>query len=118
MKEKKEPDHDIVMLHSPTEDGEGVRALRSRPGRVDLAEIRPLKEGVDVSHNEVISLKPHDDAPFLCDVDTVYSPEEIEDRDKGASPRGGPPKVSSEAFRKNWGQIFKARGGSKKHLLN
>ena len=35
---------DVVLLHSRTEDGQGIRALRARARQLELAEIRPLKE--------------------------------------------------------------------------
>jgi len=117
-KNDNEHEHDLVMLHGPTDDGEGVTALRSRSGKMELAEIRPMKDGVDVSRNEIVSLKPHEDAPFLCDVETVYSPEEIEESDRGANAHAGPPRVSSDSYRKNWGKIFTAKRGAKKPLLN
>lgn len=117
-KNDREPEHDMVMLHGPTDDGEGVTALRSRPGKMELAEIRPLKDGVDVSRNEIVSLKPHEDAPFLCDVKTIYAPEEIEENDSRSAGRSGPARVSSDSYRKNWGKIFATRGGVKKSFLN
>ena len=36
---------DVVWMHGPTEDGEGTRVVRARPGRVDAGEVRPMVEG-------------------------------------------------------------------------
>ncbi len=119
MTKKTEPeDHDIVLMHSPTEDGEGYNALRSRPGRLDLAEIRPVREGSDVSRNEVISLKPRDEAPFMADVETVYSPEEIEENHRSLGGHAGPPRIATRAYRDNWSGIFRSKTRNKNTLLN
>jgi len=61
---------DVVLLHSPTEDGEGIRVLRARQQHdesaraneeaacvVEVGEVRPLKEGKPIS-GEVVRLKP------------------------------------------------------------
>ena len=96
---------DVLLLHSPTEDGEGVRALRSRPGRIDLTELRGAKEGQDVSGQELVQLKPREDAPFICDVDVIYSPDKNDEK-IDAGTRGGPPRVTTDAYRKSWDKVF------------
>ena len=75
-KKEEQADRDVMILHSVTPDGEAINALRSRQGRLDMTELRPLKDGQDVSHSEVVKLKPHKDMPIVCDVDVLYSPEE------------------------------------------
>ena len=120
MKSDKEKDkQDVVLLHSPTEDGEGVRAVRSRPGRLDFTELRPLEEGKDVSHSEVIKLTPHEKTPRICDVDVIYGPEEKAET-QSAQSHAGPARIASDAYRKNWDQVFKLRSKKppKDTLLN
>jgi hypothetical protein len=105
-----EDDHDVVLLHGTTDDGEGLKALRSRPGRLDLAEIRPVHEGQHVGEHELVSLRPRE-VPVVCDVDVVYRPgDEME-----AADHAGPARVATDAYRMNWEAIF---GGPSDDLLN
>ena len=116
-KKEEQADRDVVILHSVTSDGKAINALRSRSGRLDMAELRPLKDGQDVSHSEVVKLKPHKDMPIVCDVDVLYSPEH---RESGSTDHAGPPVVSTDAYRKNWNRVFSTsvRKKPKNHLLN
>jgi hypothetical protein len=118
-KKEAQQNHDLMILHSATPDGEAIHALRSRPGRLDLAELRPLKNGQDVSHFEVVNLKPHKDMPNLCDVDVLYSPKKVES-EQTVSHHAGPPAVATEAYRKNWNRVFSTsvRKKPKNPLLN
>jgi hypothetical protein len=118
-KKKEQQNHDLMLLHSAAANGEAIHALRSRPGRLDLAELRPLKNGQDVSHSEVVNLKPHKDMPNLCDVDVLYSPKK-NDSEKTLSNHAGPPAIATEAYRKNWNRVFStsARKKPKNPLLN
>src|SRR5512140_280852 len=68
-------DHDVVYLHSPTEDGDGVRVVRARQGKVEVGEVRPLAEGKPVS-GEIVTLRPRDGVPRVCDVKVEYAPAE------------------------------------------
>jgi len=54
---------DVVLLCNPTPDGEGVNALRARKNRLELAEIRPLREGQPIVAGEVARLKPRQEMP-------------------------------------------------------
>jgi hypothetical protein len=96
---------DVVLLHSPTEDGEGQRVIRAREGRLEVGEVRPLKEGRPIS-GEVVSLTPRADAPRVCDVKVhVKVPETA----PNALPHKGPARVSSGAYREGWDALFGAR---------
>ena len=104
----KEKSHDVVLLHSPTDDGNGLRALRSRPGRVELAEIRPLKEGKPLdTAAEVVSLHPRKESPLLWDVAVQYSP-----RQASSSEHSGPPRFTTGQYRGNWEAVFGKKGTS------
>lgn len=116
-KEKKQ--HDIVLIHSLTEDGAGVNAVRSRPDRLDFAELRPAKEGQDVSNVELVRLRPRDQAPFICDVDVLHNPDKAQVGPSEGS-HDGPARISSDSYRKNWDLVFGVGKGKtlKSSLLN
>lgn len=92
-------DKDVVLMHSRTEDGEGIRVIRSREGRIEAGELRALKEGVPIS-GEVVSLAQRNDQPLLWDV-------KVQCRVESPHSHAGPARVSSRAYRKNWDGIFK-----------
>jgi hypothetical protein len=96
-----EPAPDVVYLHSPTEDGDGVRVLRARQGKVEVGEVRPIAEGKPLS-GEIVTLRPRDGAPRVCDVKVEYAPE-TEARVEGAK---GPAQVATTKYRDNWDAIF------------
>jgi hypothetical protein len=105
---EQEPEHDLVLVHGRTEDGEGLRALRSRPGSLALTELRPLREGQPLSPSaELVCLRERKESPVLWDVEVMYSKAEA------AEARGheGPARVSSDRFRHNWDRVF---GGPRK----
>jgi len=93
--------YDVVLLHGRTDDGEGLRALRSRPGRLEAAEIRPTREGEHIGDAELVTLHPRE-VPILCDVEVQYDP-----RSPDPGPvRAGPPRVASDAYRAGWDLVF------------
>ncbi|MBI5536440.1 MAG: hypothetical protein HY898_27205 [Deltaproteobacteria bacterium] len=91
--------HDVVLVHGQTEDGEGVRVLRSRPGKIEAAELRAIKQGVPIQGAEVVRLRERDGSPVLWDVEVEY-----DGRDEAS--HKGPSRVSSRAYRDNWDRIF------------
>jgi hypothetical protein len=107
---------DVVLLHGPTDDGEGARVLRARPGRIDAGEVRPMREGRPLmAGGEVVRLERRADAPALFDVH-VECPIPVSAR-AASSPApspGGPPQVATRAYRESWEQTF----GARKHALN
>jgi len=109
--EESEPaKHDVVLVHGRTEDGEGFRALRSRPGTLAMAELRPVREGQPLSESaELVRLRTREESPLLWDVEVVYSGD-------SSCPTGheGPARVSSERYRENWERVF----ASDKHDVN
>ena len=100
-----EPNHeqkeDVVVLHSPTEDGAGVRVVRLRNGGVELGEVRQLQEGKPVD-GDVVTLTPRAKSPRVCDVKVHL--------EKSAA-RGGPAQVATTTYRTNWEATF---GGTKR----
>lgn len=103
---------DVVLMHSRTDDGEGVRVLRARDGKLETGEVRALKEGVPVS-GEVVTLTQRKEHPALWDVD-------VHCRTKPTRSHAGPARVSSRAYRDNWDVIFKERAAGQEDdkLLN
>ena len=100
---------DVVLLHSPTEDGEGTRVLRARDGRLEVGEVRPLKEGRPITGAEVVSLTPRPDAPRVCDVKVHVKPPTPAAGAPKSLPHKGPARVTSGAYRDGWDALFGAR---------
>lgn len=97
---------DVVLVHGVTDDGQGARALRVRPGRVDAAEVRPMREGRALGPGEVVRLERRQDAPALYDVHV----EHVIESSSAAPARGqGPAQVSSPAYRDRWQRTFGPR---------
>jgi hypothetical protein len=98
---------DVVLLGGPTDDGEGVRVLRAREERVELGEVRPMKEGKPIA-GEVVKLVPRAKSPRVCDVEVLAKVS------APASPspaRVGPAQVATHEYRESWERIF---GGDEK----
>jgi hypothetical protein len=112
---RNQPD-DVVLLHARTDDNEGYRALRARDGQLEVAEIRPAKEGQPLA-GELVKLKPRPDFPLLCDVEVLFrqegdeppGSEEAEEGEGGTTGHEGPARVSSRSYRKNWDEVFRSR---------
>jgi hypothetical protein len=102
---------DVVLLHSPTPDGAGVRVLRAREGRIEAGEVRPAREGQPLHAGELVTLTPRDETPALCDVKVQYkapaakAPKAASEASAALSHRG-PALVNSSAYRDRWEEIF------------
>ena len=106
--------HDVVLLHGPTDDGQGLRGLRSRPGRLELTEIRPVREGQPLGMTELVRLHRRKQNPMVCDVDVVFDPREPEKTAPAAPSRpthSGPAQVASPRYRQNYDTIFRPPRG-------
>lgn len=88
---------DVVVLGPPTADGAGVHVLRAREERLEAGELRPLVSGRPIV-GEVVSLKPREDNPRICDVASSYTPP--------TPARKGPGQIASPAYRQGWDEIF------------
>ena len=110
-KEKKvelPPDHDVVMLTGGrSEDGQGLTAIRSRPDKLELAELRPVQEGKPLAGKELISLHAREGSPVLWDVKVEHRGAD------GTASHAGPARVTSRPYRKGWDKVF---GGGKKGI--
>jgi hypothetical protein len=92
---------DVVLVHGPTDDGAGARIVRARPGKLEAGEIRPVREGQPINAGELVTLRPREGAPNVCDVTVVHSAAPTEDA-RGA----GPAQVATRAYRDSWERIF------------
>jgi hypothetical protein len=92
---------DVVLVHGPTEDGGGARIVRARPGKLEAGEIRPVREGQPIHSGEIITLKPREGMPRVCDVNVLHQVDAPKDV------RGtGPAQVATRAYRDSWERIF------------
>ncbi len=122
------PAFDVAVLGGETEDGEGRRVLRLRPDGAAIGEIRPLKEGKPITGGEIVSLKPREQSPWVCDVDVEHrlparsagkeaaaGEGEAKVAEAGARDKG-PAQVATPAYRESWERIFGTR--DPKRVLN
>ena len=110
MKDDERASADLALIHGRTADGEGLRIIRKRADRVELAAVHPLKEGVPIT-GEVVTLKPRAEFPLLCDVTTeIAAPEER--ADTAAKSRSGPAQVATDQYRENWDRIWNRKSGT------
>jgi len=107
-----------------------VHVVRARPERLELGTMRPLQDGRPID-GEVVRVNPHPECPLLYEVETEFSTQLSEatatTESEGAKPpaakpsappRGaGPPKVASEAYRRNWDAIWN-RQSRRRPVLN
>lgn len=105
---------DVVLVHGVTDDGEGLKVLRHREGRLEAGAARPLKHGQPIS-GEVVRLVPRREFPLLCDVQ-VAMPSPAQEGRPAAVSRKGPPKVATQRYRDNWDAIWNRSSGGQKVL--
>jgi hypothetical protein len=99
------PKQDVLLLHSPTEDGEGIRVLRAREDRLETGEVRAMKEGQPLMAGEIVKLAPRPDAPRVCDVQVVQKVEAPAPEGRASTK---PVQVATRAYRESWDRIFGA----------
>jgi len=114
-KAKDDKEFDVVMLHGTTDDGQGARVVRARPGRLEAGEVRPVREGRPLmASGEVVRLERREDAPALFDVHVQYKVPAMEEP---ALARGtGPAQIATPAYRDSWERTFGA--STRGHALN
>ena len=96
---------DVALVYSRSEDGRSFGILRRRSDEIRLGTLRTLEEGKPI-HGEIVSLRPRSDSPVLFDVETQHG--SIEARNAG-----GPPKVTTEEYRRGWDSIWSEKSGSR-----
>ena len=107
------PSKDVVLIHGTSEDGKALAVLRHRENRLERGLVMPIEHGKPI-HGEVVTLKPRQEFPLICDVKVEYAPPEhagdiVEDRRALAK---GPGQVATDTYRTNWDRIFLSRQSS------
>jgi hypothetical protein len=94
---------DVAVVFGPTDDQRGLHILRRRAeGQpVEMGTLRPLREGKPID-GEVISLRPRQDYPFVCDVKVELPDPNADQR----STSDGPAQVASDGYRRGWEAIW------------
>jgi hypothetical protein len=100
---------DVALVHHVTPDGT-VHVIRRRGDQLEAGALSPLREGAPIQ-GEVLSLRPRENFPMLCDVDVLYKPPAAKPTDKpsAAAPaarRKGPAQVATNDYRENWDSIW------------
>jgi hypothetical protein len=101
---------DVALVHHVAPDGT-VHVIRRRGDQLEAGALSPLKEGAPIQ-GEVLSLRPRENFPMLCDVDVLYTPPAAKSTDKpatAAAPRArrkGPAQVATDDYRDNWDSIW------------
>src|SRR5258705_5290623 len=94
---------DVALVHRVTPDG-AVHVIRRRGDQLEAGALSPLREGVPIQ-GEVVSLRPRENFPLLCDVDVLYTPPPSTTPAAKASPRPthrkGPAQVATDDYRDN-----------------
>lgn len=100
---------DVALVHRVTPDGT-VHVIRRRGDQLEAGALSPLREGAPIQ-GEVLSLKPRENCPLLCDVDVLYAPPTQAKPAAQAAPRParrrkGPAQVATDDYRDNWDSIW------------
>ncbi len=98
---------DVVFIHSPVEQGEGFRVIRSREDRLEIGELRPTEHGRPLA-GELVKLTQRSEHTRLFDVEVLLPGPRGAD-----APRSGPAQVATDAYRSNWESIFGHREENK-----
>ena len=103
---------DVAILNGPTDDGEGAKVLRFREDSVSAGEVRPMREGAPLNDRELVRLRPLG-PQGVCEVEVVHDGQS-EAGQPGSAGRNkalssGPAQVATDAYRKNWSQVFRPR---------
>lgn len=103
MEPKKDAPLDVAIVGGPTDDGRGHRVLRIRENDASVGELRPVEEGKALAPStEVVNLSQREGAPQnVFDVRSIHGGESA-----APPPSKGPAKVSSDAYRTGWDQLF------------
>jgi hypothetical protein len=101
------PSPDVALVHRVTPDG-AVHVIRRRGDQLEAGALQPLREGMPIQ-GEVVSLRPRESFPLLCDVDVLYTPPAAASMPKPAARparRKGPAQVATDDYRDNWDSIW------------
>ena len=85
-----------------------MHVIRRRGDQLEAGALQPLREGMPIQ-GEVVSLRPRESFPLLCDVDVLYTPPATATPPKSAARpvrRKGPAQVATDDYRDNWDSIW------------
>lgn len=103
--EPKSSSDDVALVHGVGADG-SVHVIRKRGDIIEAGALAPVREGAPI-HGELVSLKPRENFPLLCDVQVHYAPPVTA---KAPAPRSqrrkGPAQVATDTYRDNWDSIW------------
>jgi len=92
---------DVLLVGPPVEQGEGVAVLRRRGDRLEVGELREMREGQPLSPGaEIVRLRGRSEHGRLFDVEVLAELP-------GGAARTGPAQVASEAYRRGWDAAFR-----------
>jgi len=100
---------DVVLVHARNPERGSYGIVRWRDNRVELGEMRPVKEGQPLQ-GEVVRLHERE-AP-------LYDVEVLLDAPAPHARGAGPPKVTSNDYRTGWDGIFGPRDDDTSTLPN
>jgi hypothetical protein len=100
---------DVALVHGVSPDG-ALHVIRRRGERLEAGALKPVRDGVPLT-GELVSLKPRESCPLLCDVQVHYAPPEPAQAEakpsrKAAARRKGPAQVATDTYRDNWDSIW------------
>lgn len=103
---------DVALVHRITPDG-AVHVIRRRGDQLEAGALQPLREGAPIQ-GEVVSLRPRENFPALCDVDVLYTPpataaQPTEKPAAAPARRKGPVQVATDVYRDNWDSIWSSK---------
>jgi hypothetical protein len=87
-----------VVLVGPELEGGGHAVLRHRAERLEIGELREVREGKALGGGELVRLKQRRDHARLFDVEVLA--------DLRVEAAGGPPQVATDAYRAGWELVF------------
>ncbi|HTN83100.1 MAG TPA: hypothetical protein VL242_05430 [Sorangium sp.] len=99
---------DVVFIHSPVEQGEGFRVIRSREDRIEIGELRPTEHGRPLT-GDLVKLTQRSEHARLFDVEVLLPAQRAPE-----AQRSGPAQVATDTYRSNWEAIFGRREESNK----
>lgn len=92
---------DVLLVGGQVPGSDAYRVLRARQERLEVGELRQLKEGKPID-GDVVKLKPRPEHERLFEVETLASSEEL----RQAAGHSGPPQVATDQYRENWSRVF------------
>lgn len=111
------PARDLVLVGGRVDETGGYRVLRQRDDRVEIGELRTLEHGKAL-RGEIVRLHPTETHGRVFECETLHDTTARTDTvrgdttpENGEAPnletsRGRPAQVASDAYRRNWEQIF------------